>query len=135
MPTPPPPYITSGFARLIANAWILPEANKLDSAGLSQLCALGILVGPIAAQVGTVNPCPFVTTEIFTTAVPLLVGSAWLVAITWYVPRVLVAEYTPVPVMMPPLAPSLMLQFTAAFVVPVTFATNVCVPPGGRVIE
>jgi hypothetical protein len=63
-----------------------------------------------------------------TAAVALFVGSAWLVAITWYVPAVDGAVYTPALVTEPP-APSRTLHVTAWFALFATEAVNATVAP------
>jgi hypothetical protein len=64
-----------------------------------------------------------------TAAVALTVGSAWLVALTWYVPVAPGALYAPAPVIVPP-SVSTTAQVTEVSTAPVTVASNCAVPPG-----
>jgi hypothetical protein len=67
-----------------------------------------------------------------TAALPDFVGSATLVATTWYVPAAAGATYVPPASMIPPPL-SCTDQLTRVSVVLVTLALKICVPPAGTV--
>lgn len=69
-----------------------------------------------------------------TAAVALLVVSATLVALTWYVPAVEGAVYKPDEAMEPPPA-SITVQVTAVLLAPVTVAVKVVLPPVNTVVD
>src|SRR6266478_4078491 len=62
-----------------------------------------------------------------TVALPERAAFAWLVAMTWKVPVVAGAVYTPLELTDPPAAPRWTDQMTATSLLPVTCAVNCCV--------
>lgn len=83
------------------------------------------------AEVGATVTDTAGATPIVTAAVPDLLVSATLVAVTWNEPAFLPAVNNPVVLIVPPVA----VHVTAVLLVPVTVAVNCCVPPDATVAD
>ncbi len=149
--------VTVGSATLVATTWIPPNVPSgavyspelvidppIDPSRIDHVTA--VLVVPVTVETKE-SDAPWITTAyggemvmhrdgaahgaMVTVASASTLGSATLVAITWNVPTVLGAVYTPELAMVPPDVPSGTDHVTAEFVVPFTVATKESDPSCG----